>query len=106
MNKEIKKRWIEALRSKQYQQGKYQLRTETQDYYGYYYCCLGVLTHLYAREKGCSWNEACDGNKGYLPYNVRVWAGLDLLKNPINLAKDNDDGKNFDWIADKIEREL
>lgn len=39
MDKELKAKWIEALRSGQYKQGKGQLRDTPSDTY----CCLGVL---------------------------------------------------------------
>lgn len=45
MNKEMKEKWVEALRSGEYNQGKGRLRQANQ--YGSYYCCLGVLRDLY-----------------------------------------------------------
>lgn len=47
MNAEVKKQWVEALRSGKYQQGTAALRTHNfgQDQY----CCLGVLCDLYTK---------------------------------------------------------
>lgn len=40
MDPDLKKRWVEALRSGKYQQGEGQLQL------GYTYCCLGVLADV------------------------------------------------------------
>jgi hypothetical protein len=45
MNKEIKEKWINALRSGKYEQGKSQLRSLSNKF-----CCLGVLCDLYKDE--------------------------------------------------------
>lgn len=47
MNPEIKTKWVEALRSGKYKQGKKSLRSREGDKY----CCLGVLCDLYAANK-------------------------------------------------------
>lgn len=44
MNKELKQKWIDALRSGRYQQGRAVLRQETPS--GIYHCCLGVLADV------------------------------------------------------------
>lgn len=44
MKKAIKKRWLEALRSGNYDQGRAKLRTEQEG--GDSFCCLGVLCDL------------------------------------------------------------
>lgn len=45
MKKEIAMRWIEALRSGKYMQGKGRLRSFYDEF-----CCLGVLCNLHAIE--------------------------------------------------------
>ena len=50
MNIEIKTRWISALRSGAYKQGKHTLHSEDNCF-----CALGVLCDLYAQEKGFKW---------------------------------------------------
>ena len=49
MNPDIKKRWVEALRSGEYKQGKYYLKN------GDDFCCLGVLCDLHRKEFGGKW---------------------------------------------------
>lgn len=44
MRPEIAKRWVEALRSGKFKQGKHRLANETPD--GRNYCCLGVLCEI------------------------------------------------------------
>ena len=46
MNEAVKTKWIEALLSEEYLQGKGCLKR------GEEYCCLGVLTELYIQEHG------------------------------------------------------
>lgn len=121
MKKAIKKKWIKALRSKEYQQGKYTLRSSDNEF-----CCLGVLCDLYARENSdISWDDnsgypdhyTFDGRSMYLPITVRQWAGLDesnpLVKTSkgrelsLGVLNDNDDfGLTFKGISDAIERSL
>lgn len=100
MNQEIKQKWVEALRSGKYKQGKRVLRS------GDKFCCLGVLCEVV----GIDYN----GNLPYLPSDVMKLAGLDC-KNPIvsysreeiTLASLNDDlNFSFHSIAEVIERNL
>jgi len=113
MNQEIKRRWIEALRSDKYKQGKASLRGLDDTF-----CCLGVLTDLYVQEHGKKWIERSnafltffifDGEGGVLPGSVIKWAGLNC-ENPVigdfNLATHNDEGKSFTEIADLINQHL
>jgi hypothetical protein len=58
MNKEIKEKWLKALRSKEYKQGYDYLRTGNVEYR---YCYLGLLTNIYIEEKGLEWDEGEDG---------------------------------------------
>lgn len=44
MNREVKKKWVEALRSGHYHQGREHLRQNYDD--DYEYCCLGVLCEV------------------------------------------------------------
>lgn len=115
MNSTIKQRWVAALRSGEYAQGKSVLRNQDNQY-----CCLGVLTDLYAKEFNISWkydddnnsyaltNEAF-GSSTYLIPSVIQWAELSSF-NPIvqdfTLSYMNDSGKTFEEIADAIEKYL
>jgi hypothetical protein len=118
MNKEIKKLWVEALRSGEYKQARGRLRDEDK------FCCLGVLCDLHAKAVGGAW---CRDHEGYLVYSdsdallppsVTAWAGLssdsphtvwhdddeDRQEEP--LAEHNDGRRTFQEIADMIEEQL
>lgn len=84
MNPEVKKLWVEALRSGKYEQTTGAL--ESIDAQGNSsYCCLGVLCHL-ARERGIvqrrvvgpSWDQTANyaGAASVLPGIVEEWAGV------------------------------
>jgi len=129
MNKDIKKNWVDALRSGEYKQGTGELR-KNEDHF----CCLGVLCDLAAKDGVGEW-KARNPYLGYyfddtgksnthLPASVSNWAGLFLKtgepdEDPtilyINeegeewertLSEINDDGFNFSAIADIIEEQL
>jgi hypothetical protein len=107
MKAEIKKKWVEALRSGEYEQGRDDLRTEDGSY-----CCLGVLCDLHSKESGQLWQDAIYrtgfsylDSSTYSPYEVNQWAGL-KAKESLKLAEMNDAGAPFDEIADYIEMKL
>ena len=106
MNAEIKARWLEALRSGKYQQGRYVLRTADNTY-----CCLGVLCDLLDPSKwtkgditipgGYYWQY--EGWGGSLPLMAKTGLGADTLNRLIKL---NDVGTGFEPIAQWIEENL
>ena len=112
MNPDIKKRWVEALRSGQYSQIRGKLHRENEGY-----CCLGVLTDLYLKEMGRSWNDPTEAGPLFideerLPREVCRWARIaeDLPSvlgenewESWELAVMNDDGDSFEMIAHLIE---
>lgn len=117
MRKSVKKKWVEALRSKKYKQGKNQLKR------GDKFCCLGVLCDLYrkTRKRG-KWKMYLgsyvfyaekDHHDSVLPKGVFKWAGLPD-NNPLvpwgkarrSLAALNDDEVSFDKIAAVIEEQF
>lgn len=115
MNKKAKKLWIDALRSGKYEQGYGQLCDNGK------YCCLGVLVDI-----AISHDSFNDGFKSKrddywkkldrLPVSVADWAGLeetdpclregDIWEYEGRASNLNDDGVDFDEIADLIERNL
>lgn len=125
MKPQIKKLWIEALRSGEYEQTQGCLRDETG------FCCLGVLTDLYLKEHDEDWTAGdgiiCSENRNpysaheevnYLPEDVRIWAGL-LSQSPTVVTREssqdsgiealanlNDSGKSFQEIAQIIEEQV
>ncbi len=130
----IKKRWINALLSGKYKQGKEILHR------GQKFCCLGVLCDLYRKSTANTAKETWGGgtepysSKSFfnkydlLPFQVINWAGLDntpdgdvqlkktiYLRRRINddekrvvrtLSGANDNGMTFKTIAKLIEKEL
>jgi hypothetical protein len=96
---EVGIKWVEALRSGKYKQGKHQLVFDGS------YCCLGVLCEI----SGLEW----PGNSALLPQNVQDWAGLDSYNGKYVsfgiqrfLSRDNDSGSTFEEIANTIEKEF
>ena len=118
MKEEIKKRWVEALRSGDYNQGKNALRAETITGVDRF-CCLGILCDLHSKDTGIKWEETKEftGNKPYidetgkLPNDVMLWAGLEkpfphTEGDEYTLAYRNDNGTTFHEIANAIEKGL
>jgi hypothetical protein len=124
MNSEIKAKWLQALRSGEYKQTRYTLRSCTGGF-----CCLGVLSDIYRKEVGGSWKWNYNNDTAYsivneseddfatveLPDCVMEWAGLDYT-NPeckvmdkenefvwSTLSSLNDGGESFSFIADVID---
>ena len=118
---EIKARFVEALRSRKYPQGRYRLRSRDN------FCCLGVLGDLAVQDGLASWEEnalivdnsyykelfpgqllswACESN----PANPNEGTDFPLFKNGPNkdsLAGANDeDGMSFEEIACLVEKYL
>lgn len=109
MKTEIKQRWIQALKSGEYQQTKSCLRDSNG------FCCLGVLTDLYAKEHNMQWQDdnSFEEQTAVLSSCVIEWAGL-VYPNPdifyegeeSSLAGVNDDEVPFSEIADLIAEQL
>ena len=114
MKKATKNRWIKALRSGEYEQGKIHLRDERDQF-----CCLGVLVDV---ELEGEWRADAGDHGDYTVYlegkfqdleldvaltqEVREHVGLTLSEH-VHLIKMNDGlDKSFDEIADWIERKL
>lgn len=121
MKKRIKNMWVKALREKKIgeqrvRQGQSWLRkSETK------FCCLGVLCEIYRQDTGkgewkIEYNDIFQFKQkrtydvSFLPKSVVRWAGLsdtDPLSTSHSgtqtLSRMNDDGVEFDKIADFIE---
>jgi len=127
MYKDIKKKWVNALRSGEHSQTQGNLKDDTG------YCCLGVLCDIYSKESGEVWQPTIAPDEkiiyeihnsyGTLPTAITNWAGtnsdspyvkikiIDPKGNTekINVSLDqlNDDYHyNFSQIADIIEAQL
>lgn len=132
VDQEIKKRWIEALRSGRYEQGKSCLAREQPEGGEIAFCCLGVLCEL-SVEEGVAVRERVNGDRicyngsiCHLPAEVRDWALVsssqaayfdpadvalhcpDVVtsRRHATLADLNDSGASFRQIADLIEAKL
>lgn len=76
MNPEYKQKWIEALRSGEFEQTTKELRNSKG------YCCLGVLTEIVDGKDGwlkvehCGYYTNKDGGAGYLSDEVGEIVGL------------------------------
>lgn len=114
MKPEIKERWVTALRSGKYQQGRGTLKNEHE-----HFCCLGVLCDLHANETHHTWSQSIvPGNFVYgravhfLPVEVQVWSGLASSvgrygdNDDDTLMFENDSGRSFSEIANIIEEKL
>lgn len=128
MDAELKAKWVTALRSGEYRQGRYNLRTASDTY-----CCLGVLCDVINPDgwdsldggAGHLWSESdnSDANGSVLPADVasRLFGNTDPYRPWITnnngaldfedrdgdvecLSALNDTGEfTFDQIADIIE---
>jgi len=117
---DIKRRWIAALRSGEYAQGRAWLRRNDA------YCCLGVLCELAAHEgitkkstpdddgvvtygptraRKRRGDEITESSTTSLPEAVVVWSGV-ADPHSWQLTKLNDDGATFAEIADFLEGKI
>jgi hypothetical protein len=114
MKPEIKQKWVQALKSGKYRQGKGSLKNKLNEY-----CCLGVLCDLHSKETSIKWNGDVYLDKCIqLPSEVMEWAGIDNMVGrsgmvdsdinlrPIYLTDLNDSGRTFKEIAEIIEEKL
>lgn len=136
MNPEVKREWLEALRSGDYVQGDGMLKMTTVDGTDPRFCCMGVLCELAvkhgviaaAEQSIYSQGWSYDNDKAYPTAPVLEWAGLitnpdsnwrsrplnsrgyygppNLVGSESSLTLDNDHGKTFEDIANTIEKEF
>lgn len=117
MNAEVKRKWVEALRSGKYRQGKNRLRNTKGEF-----CCLGVLCDIAEREGVMPPTDnimpsgyVCYGKEQTtmtLPDEVIQWSGVPdsdpmIAPERTSLSALNDlRGLSFAAIADLIEKHL
>lgn len=116
MNQDVKQKWVAALRSGKFVQGRSKLKHTTD--HGSLHCCLGVLCEIHDQVHSCG--QSFEGMEGFPPEHVMNWAEL---PDPANLRFTfvRDDGQkfqesliylndvrmyNFKQIADLIETQL
>jgi hypothetical protein len=117
MKEDIKKLWLDTLRSEKYEQGVEALKSTNDKF-----CCLGVLCDLHRTHTGQGyWKEHTEGtycyfiseedcDSGILPQAVSDWAGLSD-ENPVigdgTATEYNDERRlSFSEISDLIEKNL
>src|ERR1044072_7016718 len=98
MDEELKAKWVKALRSGEYKQGQWKLRTADGAH-----CCLGVLA--------CVSGIGISDDGSTVPKGRGVGYGpiVDLIGGDATRAKltgMNDHGESFAKIADYIEQNL
>lgn len=117
MDREIKKKWVAALRSGKYKQGFRQLRARrSHEDDQLFHCCLGVLAELYCEATNQPWNPEEVNNVEALAEPVLNWAGLipgmslgGIVRIGVTLTQlsfHNDAGKTFEQIADAIDEQM
>lgn len=112
MKPEIKKLWVDALRSGQYKQGRERLQQHG------LFCCLGVLCDLAVKngadvvvDRTVNGEILYDATAIYLPQSVSSWAGIADHSGEFQaedgttkwLSVLNDNGVPFPEIAATIE---
>lgn len=91
---DLLKRWVAALRSGDYEQGKSQLRNIKNEY-----CCLGVLCDVIDPTQ---WGKNYHGKWGYPHETTLEFAGIEF-DFAEELASINDRGVSFQEISNIIE---
>lgn len=110
MKREVRDRWVAALRSGEYAQGRYGL-CDSQGRY----CCLGVLNDV----MGNKYISEGGGSRSYLDSNLVapiyysgtnvIWLekqGLGAEDIPVLIKMNDVDGASFSEIADWIEENM
>lgn len=101
MNQKIKKQWVEALRSEDYDQGIGYLKANDK------FCCFGVLCDIHSKNNEEKWEEEkYMGNVALFPIPLMDWSGIHSQPIIDDLIDRNDSGESFSEIADIIEQKL
>ena len=105
MDRELKDRWLDALKSGEYEQGTGSLMFEDDSYgpYGSRYCCLGVLLDI---EKCLEENPKERWHSEGMP-TEKFLKVVELDRHCADvLASVNDDSNDFDDVIQMIEQEV
>lgn len=128
MKQRIMKKWVKALRSGKYEQGKYTLKQYNSNGQ-VQHCCLGVLCELYNQEMKKNKKKTLSekvltydddfpygftrfgDESNVLPSKVMKWAGMRTSTGTLprnlkffDLSDHNDNGRKFKTISDTIEK--
>jgi hypothetical protein len=77
MDQSIKEKWVEALRSGDYEQGQGALRQKDQTENAEIFCCLGVLCDIVEDEVEGEWSEWSDVTYQFVAYGAAISAHKD-----------------------------
>jgi hypothetical protein len=112
MDKEIKEKWLAALRSGDYKQGQYALK-RVDDVGNTSYCCMGVLACIVGKENKMENNDFYNDNVyeelAQITRGPGDWSSIKSHEythkdgSIKHLATHNDSGDTFLEIADIIE---
>lgn len=115
MKKEHAQKWVDALRSGKYKQGAGRLKIVHDDTKEERFCCLGVLCEIFPElelNKRISDNGLVEQHDGILCGYKKIGLSHEtgiishlISSGPDNLTNLNDSGKNFNELADIIEKE-
>lgn len=104
LTQELKERWVAALRSGEYKQGKSRLCRRKR------YCCLGVLAEIQGELKkgNVYYSQGPDdcGHSGFLADEFERDFHYLSRDTQMYLATKNDKGESFEDLADYIEEEI
>jgi hypothetical protein len=109
MNQEAKKKWIEALHSGMYTQGKSCLKGTDNNY-----CCLGVLVEVFEKHYGLKFDQKINVyynavefgaycSKSVPPDIVIDWLGITPRQQTLLMNLNDRQGCSFAGIADLLE---
>lgn len=105
LNKKLKHKWLKALRSGEYKQGKGHLKD---DFYGATFCCLGVLCEVSKLKQDLNGYYQYKNSKSdtKLPRKFRQKIGMTVNTQSKLISMNDDEPKTFDEIAKYISRNL
>ena len=108
MRKELKEKWLEALRSGKYKQGRGKLRSVDNEF-----CCLGVLCDVSGQGE---WDKKTEAHYWYgqgnkwgtygLPLFMNEFTGLTMGTEETLFALNDVEKLSFNEIADWIEENV
>ena len=106
MRQDIAIKWVEALRSGKYQQGKFSLRSHDDRY-----CCLGVLCDVLKEQIGLEWRQKSSLTAPFvfgtqisvLSNDIINLVGMKQTEQDILSSMNDLEEKSFAEIADYID---
>ena len=104
MTPELKSKWVEALRSGRYAQGKLRMRTRSVPGVRDTYCCLGVLCDVAGKKWDWGgYKYECEGTNSSLTGAMQYDLGIGEQEQDLLINLNDAWSATFDDIADYIE---